>query len=275
MKSSRQPTAHSSNRGAGCNGGVSRVSGCRLSAVSRTGAGRHGNRPAPRTLTVALALALAFLVGGRAVAEGQYLAVFVDGRILRVSGARAVDASRIHLDLPGGGSIDVPLTRVDRVIADEVEEKPAPIPKPTCSFDYADQPLPAGTPFAGEIRRASRQVNLHPRLVAAVVATESAFRPFAVSPVGAAGLMQLMPSVWVEQRLTRPFEPGPNLLAGCRHLRALLDRFADPILALAAYNAGVAVVEKSGGVPPYRETRQFIRRVMERFCASGAEPAGD
>ncbi len=209
------------------------------------------------------------------VAEGQYLAVFVDGRILRVSGAKPVDSSRIRLDLPGGASLEVPITRLDRVIADEVEKEPAPIPKPACTLDYADQALPAGTPFADEIRRAGKEANLHPRLVAAVVAAESDFRPFAVSPVGAAGLMQLMPSVWVEQRLARPFDPGPNLLAGCRHLRALLDRFPDPVLALAAYNAGVAVVERSRGVPPYRETRDFIRRVMERFCATGAKPAAD
>ena len=78
--------------------------------------------------------------------------------------------------------------------------------------------------------------------------------------------MQLMPSVWLEQGVASPYEPAANLRAGCHHLRALLDRFGDLTLALAAYNAGIATVVKAGGVPPYRETRDFVRRVLGRFC---------
>ncbi len=83
-------------------------------------------------------------------------------------------------------------------------------------------------------------------------------------------MMQLMPSVWLEQRVADPYDPRANLRAGCRHLRALLDRFKEVPKALAAYNAGIATVERSGGIPPYRETREFVRRVLGEFCPAPA-----
>lgn len=216
----------------------------------------------------ALALGLALAVGARA-APASYLAVFVDGRILKVAAARLLDERRIRLELPGGGTLDVPLTRLDRVIEDEIESAPEPVKEPPCPAAFVDQPLPGGTPFAAEIRRASRKENLHPWLVAAVIEAESGFNPWAVSRVGARGLMQLMPAVWVEQRVSNPHDPRANLRAGCRHLRALLDRFGDVALALAAYNAGAAVVERSGGMPPYRETREYVRQVLAKLCPAG------
>ena len=222
-------------------------------------------RPRIGALGVAV-LGLALLAGAAGPAAAQYLAVFVDGRLLKIRSATIVGGSRIRLDLPDGGAIEVPLTRLDRVIADEIETKPEPIPPPACAAEYTRVPLPAGTPFAAEIEAASRAANLAPALVAAVVGTESAFRPWAVSPVGAAGLMQLMPSVWLEQGIASPYEPAANLRAGCRHLRMLIDRFGDLTLALAAYNAGIATVARDGKVPAYHETREFVRRVLARFC---------
>jgi soluble lytic murein transglycosylase-like protein len=199
-------------------------------------------------------------------ADGQYLAVFVDGRVLPVSGAQLAGRERMRLDLRNGAFIEVPLARLDRVIKDEVEVRATPISKPSCVATFSAHALPAGTPFASEITAASRSFDLHPKLVAAVVKVESNFKPYAVSRVGAGGLMQLMPSVWLAQRVTNPYDPKTNLHLGCEHLRKLLDRFGDLELALAAYNAGVATVERSGGMPPYRETREFVRRVLARFC---------
>jgi hypothetical protein len=231
---------------------------------------RSGSRRSPHAACrgwpiVVLGVA-ALVVGGKA--DGQYLAVFVDGRILPVASAQLVGTDRMRLDLPGGGDIEVPLKRVDRVIADEIEPEVKPIEKPKCVPAFANEPLPPHTPFAAEIVAASRRANLNPRLVAAVVAVESDFRPLAVSRVGAFGLMQLMPSVWKERTLN-PFDPAANLRVGCRHLRSLIDRFKDLGVALAAYNAGVAVVEHSGGMPAYRETREFVRAVLARFCPAG------
>jgi hypothetical protein len=207
-------------------------------------------------------------------AGGQYLAVFVDGRVLPVSGAHLVGRERMRLELRDGAFIEVPLARLDRVIKDEVEVRPTAIAKPSCAPTFSGQQLPAGTPFAAEITAASRRFDLHPKLVAAVVEVESDFKPYAVSRVGAGGLMQLMPSVWLAQRVANPYDPKTNLRLGCEHLRQLLDRFGDLQIALAAYNAGVATVERSGGMPPYRETREFVRRVLARFCPVAARGSG-
>jgi hypothetical protein len=277
MRHSEQPTADSrqpepsqgvplaatdSHRGPGTN-----AISCELSAVSWwSGLSRLPFR--------GLALLLALLLWDPSAGVAQYLAVFVDGRILPVTSARLVGDMRIRLGLAGGGALEIPLSRLDRVIEDAVQSGPEPIPEMSCRPAFEEQELPDGTLFAKEIVDASRAADLHPRLVAAVVEAESAFNPFAVSKVGAGGLMQLMPSVWLPQRVTNPYDPKTNLRLGCQHLRGLLDRFGDLSLALAAYNAGVATVEKSAGVPPYRETREFVRRVLNRFCPSPASSDG-
>jgi len=227
-----------------------------------------------RSVRTRAAVVLALSLGLAGVCDAQYLAVFVDGRILPVASASLVGDMRIRLDLAGGGALEIPLSRLDRVIEDAVQGASEPIPPPSCRPAFEERKLPEGTPFAQEIVDASRAADLHPLLVAAVVEAESAFNPFAVSKVGAGGLMQLMPSVWLPQRVANPYDPKTNLRLGCRHLKGLLDRFGDLSLALAAYNAGVATVEKSAGVPPYRETREFVRRVLGRFCPSLASSDG-
>ncbi len=230
-------------------------------------AGRRHLARVRRTLgAVAFTLGAALLVAIAGTGEAQYLAVFVDGRILPITAARVEPGMRIRLDLRDGAYLEVPLARLESVIDDEVEPSPKPIPKPRCGTAFSKEPLPAGTPFAVEIVSAARAADLDPKLVAAVVAAESNFNPYAYSRVGAGGLMQLMPSVWLAAGVENPYDPSTNLRLGCRHLRGLLDRLGSLPLALAAYNAGIATVEKSGGVPPYRETRDFVRRVLGRFC---------
>ena len=126
--------------------------------------------------------------------------------------------------------------------------------------------LPAELPFADAITAAARRADLHPWLVAAVVQAESAFDPRAVSRAGAAGLMQLMPAAAEDHAVSDVFDPADNLRGGAAHLRAMLDRFGSLTLALAAYNAGAATVDRYRGAPPYRETREYIRRVLKVFC---------
>lgn len=218
-----------------------------------------------RRLLKAVVLMLAVVTGQRA--EGQYLAVFVDGRILPVRAVRLLDDGvQVRLELGEGGRIDIPIGRFDRIIEDAVEVEPKPIPHPPCETGFVDAALPEGMRFGREIARSAREANLHPRLVAAVVEAESGYNRWAVSRVGARGLMQLMPSVWTEQGVADPHDPAANLRAGTRHLAGLLERFGDLSLALAAYNAGAATVEREGGVPPYRETRDYVRKVLTRFC---------
>jgi soluble lytic murein transglycosylase len=103
-------------------------------------------------------------------------------------------------------------------------------------------------------------------MVKAVVAAESAFNPRAVSKKGAQGLMQIMPETARELGLDQPFLGEENLDAGTRYLRELHDRYeGDWVTALAAYNAGPTAVDRHGGVPPYRETRQYVERVLSYY----------
>jgi soluble lytic murein transglycosylase-like protein len=100
-------------------------------------------------------------------------------------------------------------------------------------------------------------------LVRAVVQVESAFNPYAKSPKGALGLMQLMPSTIERYGVKNPFNPVENVRAGVQYLRQLLDRYRDnEELALAAYNAGEGAVSKFGGIPPYRETQSYVSRIL-------------
>jgi hypothetical protein len=195
------------------------------------------------------------------------LAVFTDGRVLKVADAR-LDGATLVLTLDGGGVLQIPAVRIDRVVSDEVETRPADSLPDTvaCDWQWRPEPLPEATPYRQEVEAAAEAADLHPWLVAAVVETESRWDPGAVSRAGAAGLMQLMPSAAADHAVKDPFDPAENLRGGTQHLRRMLDRFDDLRLALAAYNAGAATVERYADIPPYRETRAYIRRVLAQFC---------
>jgi soluble lytic murein transglycosylase-like protein len=120
------------------------------------------------------------------------------------------------------------------------------------------------------IRRASRRHGTPEALLTAVLQAESNFDPYAVSPKGALGAMQIMPATGRELGLRNFFDPEANLDAGAAYLAALLREFSDPTLALAAYNAGPAAVRRHGGLPPYEETRNYVARVLALFRRYGA-----
>ena len=112
-------------------------------------------------------------------------------------------------------------------------------------------------------------------MVFLVIEKESRFHTRAVSPKGAMGLMQLMP--WTARRLgvRKPFDPGENIRAGTQHMRELMDRFGGQVdLVLASYNAGEGAVLKYGrSVPPYRETRDYVKTIGKRYGLTGRKPA--
>jgi len=113
------------------------------------------------------------------------------------------------------------------------------------------------------IVRFARRHKVDPRLVVALVAAESAFRRDARSPVGAQGLGQLMPGTAAMLGVTNPWEPGQNISGTVRYLARQLRRWDnDPSLALASYNAGPGAVQKYGGIPPYRETQEYVSYVL-------------
>jgi soluble lytic murein transglycosylase len=132
--------------------------------------------------------------------------------------------------------------------------------------------------FAEAIRAAAERYRVDHRLIEAVIRVESGGNPGAVSPKGALGLMQLMPQRAAELGVRNPFNPIENLDGGVRHLRDLLERFGGNLThALAAYNAGEAAVRTHQGVPPYAETRDYVRKVRALYegpgLASGPTPA--
>ena len=119
-------------------------------------------------------------------------------------------------------------------------------------------------PFGDIIFREARRNDLPPELVAAMVHTESDFRPTLVSHKTAQGLMQIVPSTAALLGVDDPFDPEKNIAAGTRYFRYLLDRFDDETMALAAYNAGEGNVSRYGGIPPFAETRDYISKVNRR-----------
>lgn len=113
------------------------------------------------------------------------------------------------------------------------------------------------------IQAKARQLGLEPALIKAIIHTESAFNPKAISPKGASGLMQLMPATAERYGVTDRFNPVQSLEGGGRYMRDLLMMFNhDTRLALAAYNAGENAVSRHNGIPPYEETRQYVEKVM-------------
>ncbi|MCC6641664.1 MAG: lytic transglycosylase domain-containing protein [Deltaproteobacteria bacterium] len=140
--------------------------------------------------------------------------------------------------------------------------------RPTASR-RASRPSAEFDPLIEEL---GRNHGVAPALVKAVIAAESHFDSQAVSSKGAQGLMQLMPATADMLGVGDPFEPRDNVGAGVRYLRQLLDRFGDPVWAVAAYNAGPEAVDRYGGIPPYSETQEYVRRVMAYYRKYHGDP---
>ncbi len=125
--------------------------------------------------------------------------------------------------------------------------------------------------YASIIGEAAREHALDPHLLTEVIRAESGFNPRAVSPAGAKGLMQLMDATARSLGVQDPFDPVQNVRAGARYLAKLLERYGGDVRrALAAYNAGPGAVDRYNGVPPYRETQQYVEKILARLDSSPA-----
>jgi soluble lytic murein transglycosylase-like protein len=137
--------------------------------------------------------------------------------------------------------------------------------------------LVRGKPFTQQeinsaIEEAAARHNVDPSLVRALIKVESNFNPNAVSRKGAMGLMQLMPQTARQLNVTNPFDPEQNVDAGVRHLKQLMESYGGDVkLSLAAYNAGAGAVSRSGGVPHFAETRNYVRRITGLYYG-GSDP---
>jgi len=171
-----------------------------------------------------------------------------------------IDGSKVRL-LTANGTLEI---HASQVAGFEQEEWVAPKPE---SAAPAATPKPALSPQQ-LVENAARQHGLRPEFVRSIAAAESSFRTDALSPKGAIGLMQLMPGTAAELGVN-PKDPAANAEAGARYLRQLIEKYKgkpDGIrLAIAAYNAGPAAVDKHGDIPPYRETQAYVDRVVKKY----------
>ncbi|MCC7547453.1 MAG: lytic transglycosylase domain-containing protein [Burkholderiales bacterium] len=139
----------------------------------------------------------------------------------------------------------------------------------TQAMEQRNHPLPkvARDRYHGHVVAAAKTFSLEPALIHAVITAESAYNPLARSPKGAKGLMQLMPGTAERYGVKNPLDPKQNILGGAAYLRDLLTLFGNDMqLALAAYNAGEGAVARHGGrIPPYRETLEYVPKVLSYY----------
>ena len=190
-----------------------------------------------------------------AVPARAELVFFNTGRTLSVKGHR-VDGDSLVLSLRSGGEMVCDNSIVARFAPDEV-----PYPEPEAESAPVVLASSPPVPYGDLIDRLSAQQGVPVKLVRAVIQVESAYNERARSPKGAMGLMQLMPATARQYAVTDPYDPATNIEAGVKHLKSLLQRL--PVaLALAAYNAGEATVQRFNGIPPYPETRNYVSRIL-------------
>jgi len=174
---------------------------------------------------------------------------------------------------PGSSEVEVsaaaPAASASATSAPGVEAQPAAA-TPASTVALKTQAAAATSASQAEldelVREASLRHQIDPDFVASVIRAESNFKPHAVSRKGAQGLMQLMPQTAAQLGVKDAFDPRTNVEAGTAHLSTLLDQYHnDPIKALAAYNAGAHRVKQYNGVPPYRETRAYVAKIVHDF----------
>ncbi len=212
--------------------------------------------------TKRLRLPAAIMLASCLVSGGEFAALKT-GRRLHVS--RCEDRGlRLRLFTPGGCQIDLPASSVVRFEPDNMPAEPEPAGAKEIP---GRKPLPLNT----LIERLAAAAELPAELIHAMIAEESAHRADAVSSKGAVGLMQLMPRT-AAMLAVDPHDPMENIRGGIDYLKRLMERYkgrSDQIVrALAAYNAGPSRVDQYDGIPPYAETRAYVRRVIDRFNAA-------
>ena len=213
---------------------------------------------------------------GAGLIHASDLVTFQSGESLEVEGFR-MEGALIILSIRGGGEIGCPPAQIARV-----ERQPDPPVSrasmqgslrpergaPAVSANLHAESLPYISPTRPKqgvqalVRHVARSLAVDPKLLEAMVRVESNYDPFAVSRRGAMGLMQLMPQTAKRFQVDNAFDPAQNLEGGTRYLKSLLARYGEVSLALAAYNAGEGAVDRAGGIPPFRETRSYVRKIL-------------
>jgi soluble lytic murein transglycosylase-like protein len=234
-----------------------------------------------RTLGAVGLLALAIGFGPTRAQEPLRNVIFEDGRALRVLELRFASGEAV-LRTDAGLEVRVPAASVVAVEA-AVDAPPEPDPIAVDEVrsmakrlaDESEWRRAAGR-FADTIAAAADRHGLDRALLAAVAKVESNFDPFALSPKGACGMLQLIPATARRFGVRNVFDPSQNVEGGARYLRWLLDRFSGDVeLALAGYNAGEGAVDRHGGVPPYRETQRYVGKVLDHARGEPGQEPGE
>jgi soluble lytic murein transglycosylase-like protein len=213
-----------------------------------------------------MALACACVLGASSAASAE-IVFMTSGGTLSVKG-HTTDGDTITLTLRAGGTVTCDKQLIDKIVPDEV-----PHPDPVQAA-----PPPPAVPEPAALERTARlrdsayddliastaqAYGVDPVLVQALIQVESNYNPRSRSSKGAMGLMQIMPSVAKEYRVRNAYDPAANIDAGVRKLKSLIESMEGNLsLALAAYNAGAGAVAKFKGIPPYRETQNYVSRIM-------------
>jgi len=206
-----------------------------------------------------LILSAVFLLITAVAPARAELVFFQSGRAMSVRAIRS-DGNELVLQLRSGGEIRCDKTLITKVEPDEVEYPEDVLD----ALPFARAILePAAIPaqYRDMIAKSARLHGVDARVVNALIQVESAYHSRAVSSKGARGLMQLMPATGKQYGALDLFDPKVNIDAGIQHLKKLLTRYDLPS-ALAAYNAGEAAVDRFGGVPPFRETQNYVSRIL-------------
>jgi len=221
----------------------------------------------------------ALLLGS--VAQATDLVMFEDGRGLRVSGFELADGLA-RLTLEDGGELGVPMSSIVAIERAIDADDPVPPEDPNKAIEAValvdelranETWRRAAGRYADAIAAAADRNALDRVLLAAVAKVESNFNPFAISPRGAAGILQLMPQTAKRFGVKNVFDATQNIDGGARYLRWLLDRFNGRVeLALAGYNAGEGAVDRHHGIPPFAETEWYVIKVLDHVGRTAPTP---
>ncbi|HEV2722376.1 MAG TPA: lytic transglycosylase domain-containing protein [Thermoanaerobaculia bacterium] len=221
---------------------------------------------------------LPMLLLAAAMPASASIALFADGRSMKIASYKLRNESDIELRFKSGGAMTIPLARIDRIVDDEVappaviaevkkivEEEGGIFPKRSWHYDAKRGPL-FRTKYDKLIVEAAKKFDVDAALVSAVIKAESDFNPRELSNKGARGLMQLMPGTAARFGVNDSWDPVANIYGGVHYLRWLLETFdGNADYAVAAYNAGEGNVWKYNGVPPFRETINYVNRIARHI----------